>query len=223
MRPAARLLLATPALIAALPAAASEDTQYWQTLSLTVALPDSFKVQDEMVFRSGDARGFYELENSLLVGKKVNKKVTVWTGYVFNPLYNHGTFVRREHRLRQQVNIDSFAVIGKVKFSGRVRLETRWREGLAGTGWRLRPQVKASMPLTGKATVTFANETFINLNNTSFQSTDGFDRTRTSLSVGVPLSKKISLDFGYLNQHFFVPNAADNNDHVLTLGLSASI
>ncbi len=222
MRLASCLLAAIPALLSAAPALASEDTQYWQTMSVTAALPDNFKVQDEIVFRSSDARGFYELENSLLVGKKINKKVTIWTGYVFNPLYNHGTFVRREHRLRQQVNIDNFAVVGKVKFSGRVRLETRWREGLAGTGWRLRPQVKASMPLTGKATITLANESFINLNNTGFQTTDGLDRMRTSLSVGVPLSKKINLDFGYLNQHFFVPNAADNNDHVLTLGLSAS-
>jgi Protein of unknown function (DUF2490) len=222
MRSAACLLLAVPMLVTAAPALAGEDTQYWQTVTVNVALPDNFKLQNEAVFRSGDARGFYELENTLSVGRKVNKVVTVWLGYAFDPQYSHGTFIRREHRFRQQVNFDGFAMVGKVKLSARVRLEERWREGLAGTGWRLRPQIKASVPLVGKATLSVASEPFINLNNTVFQTTDGLDRMRNSISVSVPLSKQISFDFGYLNQHGFVPNGADTSDHVLTTGLSAS-
>ncbi|MEQ1498049.1 MAG: DUF2490 domain-containing protein [Novosphingobium sp.] len=200
----------------------ADDTQYWQTVTVTVALPDDFKVQNEAVFRSSDAKGFYELENSLSLGKKINKVTTLWLGYTFDPQYNHGTFTRREHRFRQQISFDGFAKAGKVKFSARLRLEERWREGLSGTGWRLRPQVKASMPLTGKATISVASEQFINLNNTVFQTTDGLDRMRNSISIGVPLGKRVNLDFGYLNQHGFVPSAADTDDHVLTLGLSAS-
>lgn len=205
---------ATPAL--------ADDTQYWQTVTVTVALPDNFKVQNEAVFRTSDAKGFYELENNFMVGKKVNKVTTLWLGYTFDPQYNHGTFTRREHRFRQQVNFDGFAVLGKVKLSGRVRLEERWREGLTGTAWRLRPQIKASMPLTGKATISVASEPFFNLNNTAFQTADGLDRMRNSISVGVPLGKHVNIDVGYLNQHGFVPNGPDTTDHVLTAGLSAS-
>ncbi len=221
-----RLIVATFATLSALatasPALASEDTQYWQTLSVSMALPSNFKVQDEIVFRTSDAKGFYELENATMVGYKVNKQVTIWTGYVHNPTYLHGDFKAMERRWRQQVNVDNFAVVGKVKFSGRVRLETRWRDNVAGTGWRLRPYVKASAPFVGKSTVSVTHESFVNLNTTSFQKTDGYDRMRNAISVSVPLNKKFSMDFGYLNQHGFVRNGPDSSDNVLTLGLSAN-
>lgn len=206
--------IATPAL--------ADDTQYWQTLTLNVALPDNFKAQNETVFRTSDAKGFYEIENNLMLGKKLNKMVTVWLGYTFDPQYSHGTFVRHEHRFRQQVSFDNFATVGKVHFSGRLRLEERWREGQAGTGWRLRPQAKATVPIAGKVTLSVSTEEFINLNNTVFQTTDGLDRMRNSIYVTVPLNKRFSLDVGYLNQHGFVPNGPDTSDNVVTAGINAS-
>lgn len=221
MRHTIRLLALAATFSIAAPAAAS-DTQYWQTLNVSVALPNNFKVSNETVLRSSDAKGFYEIENNFMVGKKVNKVVTLWLGYTFDPLYSHGTFVRREHRFRQQVSFDNFAVLGKVKFSSRLRLEERWRAGQTGTAWRLRPQIKATMPLVGKATLSLTNEDFIDLNNTGFQTVDGLERMRNAIYVTVPVSKKINIDFGYLNQHGFVPNAHDTSDNVLTAGLSAS-
>ena len=215
-------LLLVPALAIAAPAMAREDTQYWQTVTVNVALPSNFKIQNEIVLRTSDTRGFYEVENNLMVGKKLNKVVTVWLGYTFDPQYSHGTFIRREHRFRQQVNFDGFAMIGKVKLSGRVRLEERWREGLPGTAYRLRPQVKASVPIAGKTTLTVSSEPFFNLNNTGFQTVDGLERMRNAIYISVPLGKKVSVDFGYLNQHSFVPNGPDNSDNVLTAGITAN-
>lgn len=222
MRSLARVLTFAGLCAVASPTLASEDTQYWQTATLNIALPDGFKLQNETVFRTSEAKGFYEVENNFMVGKKVSKVTTLWLGYTFDPQYSHGTFTRREHRFRQQINFDSFAKLGKVKLSGRVRLEERWREGQPGTAFRLRPQIKASTPLIGKATVSLSVEPFINLNNTVFQTNDGLDRVRTGLSVGVPLSKQFSIDFGYLNQHTFAQHGTDNGDHVLTAGLTAS-
>ena len=221
MRHTTRLLALAATLGLSAPAVAS-DTQYWQTLNVGVALPDNFKISNETVLRSSDAKGFYEVENNFMVGKKVNKVVTLWLGYTFDPQYNHGAFRVREHRFRQQVNFDNFAVLGKVKLSGRLRLEERWREGLTGTAWRLRPQLKATAPIAGKVTLSVSSEAFLDLNNTAFQRVDGLERMRNAIYVTVPLSKKISIDFGYLNQHGFVPNGPDSNDHVLTTGLSAS-
>ena len=206
----------------AAPALASEDTQYWQTLNVSVAVPGNFKISNETVRRSSDARGFYEIENNFMIGKKVNKVVTLWLGYTFDPQYNHGTFRLREHRFRQQINFDNFAVLGKVKLSGRVRMEERWREGQPGTAWRLRPQLKASTPLARKTTISVSSEAFIDLNNTGFQTVDELERMRNAVYITVPLTKQISFDFGYLNQHAFVPNGPDNSDNVLTTGLSAS-
>ena len=215
-------LLLVPAHAIAAPAAAREDTQYWQNVTVNVALPSNFKIQNETVLRTSDTRGFYEVENNVMLGKKLNKVVTVWLGYTFDPQYSHGTFIRREHRLRQQVNFDGFAMIGKVKLSGRVRLEERWREGLPGTAYRLRPQVKASVPIAGKTTLTVSSEPFFNLNNTGFQTVDGLERMRNAIYISVPLGKKVSVDFGYLNQHSFVPNGPDNSDNVLTAGITAN-
>ena len=215
-------LVALIAATAATPALAKSDTQYWQTILVNAKLTADVVLSNETVFRSGDAKGFYEIENNFSVGKKLNKTVTVWLGYTFDPQYSHGTFTRREHRFRQQVNFDNVATLGKVKFSGRLRLEERWREGLAGTGWRLRPQVKATVPLAGKVTLSLANEDFINLNNTVFQTKDGLERMRNSISIGVPLGKHFAIDVGYLNQHGFVSNGPDTSDHVITTGLTAS-
>lgn len=217
-----KLAIAFPLVATAMPALASEDTQYWQTISVGVALPDDFKLSNETVFRTSDARGFYEVENSLMVGKKLDKHVTVALGYVFNPQYDHGDFVLREHRFRQQVSIDNFAKLGEVKLSGRVRLEERWREGISGTGWRLRPYVKASTPLAGKTSLTVSHESFFNLNKVPFQSVGGYDRMRNAVMVGIPIGKKFTFDIGYLNQHGFKRGGPDTSDHVFNAALNAS-
>lgn len=206
----------------ATPALASEDWQHWETLSVTVNLPDDFRISSETVARNSDARGLYEIEQAVMVGRKVSKKATVWAGYVFNPSYNHGDFRAREHRFRQQVNFDGVAKVGPFKVGGRLRMEQRWREGRTGTGWRLRPQVKASMPLVGKTSFALSHESFINLNTTSFQTVDGYERMRNSASVTTPLAKNVNLEVGYLNQHGFVRGGPDTSDHVLTAGLSAT-
>lgn len=210
------------AAMAATPAQAGEDTQYWQTISVNIGLTPNLRLMNENVFRSSEARGFYEIENVLLLGYKPSKQVTIAAGYVHNPTYLHGDFRVMEHRLREQVSVDNFAKLGPVKLSGRLRMEQRFRDGVSGTGWRLRPYLRASMPLAGKTTLNLSNETFVNLNTTTFQRVDGLDRMRNAVSINVPVSKKFGIDFGYLNQHGFVRGAADTSDHVITLGLSAS-
>lgn len=217
-----KIALALPVFVVASPALASDDEQYWQTLNVSVALPDDFKLSNETVLRSGNARGFYEIENNFMIGKKIDKNITAWLGYTFDPQYSHGDFVIREHRLRQQVSVDNFAKLGDVKLSGRLRLEQRWREGVSGTGWRLRPYVKASMPLVGKTSLSLSHESFVNLNTTRFQSVPGYDRMRNAVMLGVPVGKALSLDIGYLNQHGFKRGGPDSDDHVFNLVLNAS-
>ena len=120
------LPLAIPAFLAT-PSFAKSDTQYWQTLQVTVKLDKKFNVSNETVFRSSDAKGFYELENSLLLGYKANKKVTIQAGWVANPLYSHGSYTTMENRVRAQVTYDGLLMIGKAKLTGRARIESRWR------------------------------------------------------------------------------------------------
>ncbi|MDE2436580.1 MAG: DUF2490 domain-containing protein [Sphingomonadales bacterium] len=217
-----RILAALPVLCLATPALAGDDTQYWQTINLGVALSKDFKITNELVARSSDAKGFYELENTTMLNYKPSKQVTLAVGYVHNPTYLHSDFKVMEHRFREQVTVDNFAKVGAVKFSARLRAEQRWRDGLTGTGWRLRPYLKASMPFVGKSSLNLSHESFVNLNTTTFQKVDGYERMRNAVSVSAPLNKKFGIDFGYLNQAGFVRNGPNTMDHVFTVGISGS-
>ena len=207
------------------PALARSDFQQWATASVSVKASDAIRVQNELVARfSDDRNGLYEIENSLLVGYKLNDKVTAWAGYVHNPNYNAGDFTVMERRAREQLTFDNIAKLGKASLSARLRLEQRWRDGIDGTGWRARPYLKLGVALGGKSapTLNLTSETFLNFNSVSFQSQDGLDRMRTAASLSFPLSKTLKLEAGYLNQHRFVRNGPDNDDHALTgtIGLS---
>jgi len=206
--------VATPAL--------ADDPQAWATVNLQAGLGGNVRGASETTLRAGDARGFYEVEQSLMLGYKANKQVTLWAGYVFNPLYNHGSLTTTEHRFRQQVTFDNIARLGPMKLSARVRLEERWRDNLPGTGWRLRPYVKLSTPIHGKTNLNFTHESFVNLNTTGFQRQSGYERSRMGVTISTPIAKNVTIEAGYLNQHGFVRNGPDTDDHVGTLALSAN-
>lgn len=206
--------------------AAQDDSQLWTTANATVKLSDKFRLSQELVARFSDNRnGLYEIEAVTMLGYKPSKNLTISAGYVHNPQYSSGDFTRMEHRAREQVQFDNIAQIGHGKLSARLRLEQRWREHTDGTAWRMRPYVKYSLPLTksGKTNLNLSNETFINLDNTSFQTTDGFDRMRNQVSISTPLSSKFTVEAGYLNQYGFVRHGEDTMDHVATVSLSLNL
>ncbi|MBA2920404.1 DUF2490 domain-containing protein [Sphingomonas sp. MAH-20] len=221
------LILVSAAAISALatPAAAGSDAQLWSGVNGTVKLSDEFKLSQELVVRFSDNRnGLYEIESNTLLGYSVGKNVTLWAGYTHNPQYSGGDFTVMEHRAREQVTFDNVAKIGGGTLSGRLRLEQRWREGVDGTAWRVRPYVKYSLPFRAghKTALVLSHESFVNLNNTGFQKTDGLDRMRNAIAVTTPIAQHVSLEVGYLNQHGFVRGGPDTDDHAatITLGLS---
>lgn len=207
------------------PALAADDSQLWVNSTTTVKLADKWRVSEDLTFRFSDKRnGLYEIESNTLLGYVAAKGVTVWAGYTHDPQYAAGHFTIMEQRAREQVTFDNFAQLGTGKFNGRIRLEQRWRDGMHGTGWRLRPFVKYTLPFqkAKKPAFVLSLEPFINLNNTPFQSTDGLDRVRTFIGISIPVVKNAALEAGYLNQHTFVPHAPDNNDHVASFSLIAN-
>ncbi|HKX92559.1 MAG TPA: DUF2490 domain-containing protein [Sphingomicrobium sp.] len=136
-----------------------------------------------------------------------------------------GDFTVLEHRAREQVTFDNLARVGGGKLSARLRMEQRWREHFDGTAWRLRPYVKFSLPLAGgsKTSLTLSSETFVNLNSTSFQRQNGLDRMRNLIAINTPLTKAVSVEIGYLNQHGFVRGGEDSSDHVASVSLSLNL
>ncbi|MCL6683439.1 DUF2490 domain-containing protein [Sphingomonas alba] len=207
-------------------AEARDDNQLWTGATATVKVSDKFRISQEVVARFSDNRnGLYEVEAVTMLGYKPTKNVTIAAGYVHNPLYSSGDFTAMEHRAREQVQVDNFAQVGSGQLSARLRLEQRWREHADGTAWRARPYIKYAIPLTkdGKTNLNLSNETFINLKNTAFQAADGVDRMRNLISISTPLSGKLGIEAGYLNQYGFVKHGDDTMDHVATVTLSLNL
>lgn len=212
--------LAVPAI-----ARADVDTQAWGGFTVTAKIGEKGRISNETILRTGNTRGFYEIENNLMVGYKVDKTVTVWLGYTHDPNYLHSDFTVMEHRFRQQVNVDNFATLGKVRLSGRIRLEERWRENVADTAWRLRPFLKAALPVAakGKVQLVASHESFIDLNRTAFQAVNGEERMRNFIGINAPITKQLTVEAGYLNQHGIRPGKLDTSDHVASVSLTLAL
>lgn len=207
-------------------AQAREDEQLWTSANVNVKLSDKWRLQQELTTRFSDNRdGLYEVESVTLLGYRIAKDVTLAAGYVHNPQYSGGDFTVMEHRAREQVTFDNVARIGSGKLSARFRMEQRWREGVDGTGWRMRPYVKFSLPLAkgSKTSLVLSSEMFVNLNRTPFQRQDGLDRMRNLIAINTPLTKTLSAEIGYLNQHGFVRGGEDTTDHAASISLSLSL
>ena len=207
-------------------ARASSDSQIWTTQSVNWKLGNKWRLQEELVERFSDNRnGLYEIESNTLLGYKMSKSTTLWAGYTHDPQYSGGTFTVMEHRIREQVTFDNVVRLGGGKLSFRLRGEERWRHNVDATGWRLRPYVKYTLPLAkgSKTNLVLSAEPFINLNTTPFQTQSGLDRVRSLIAISTPISKKLTAEVGYLNQHSFVRGGPDTSDHVASFSLSLSL
>jgi hypothetical protein len=212
------------ALTVSAPAIAKSDSQIWGTANATVKLSDKWRLSQEIVTRFSDNRnGLYEVESNTLLGYKIGKSVTIAAGYTHDPQYLGGHFTVMEHRAREQLSIDNFATIGAGKLSGRLRLEQRFRDHGGGAGWRTRPYLKYSVPIAGKTNFNLSEEMFVNLNKNNFQRVTGVDRLRSLASISTPLTKTLTGEAGYMNQHGFVRGGPDNDDHIAYFGLSLSL
>ena len=210
--------------MAATPAYATSDEQLWTNLNATVKLSDHWRLSEEGTIRFSDNRkGLYEFESNTLLGYRLNKMVTLWAGYTHNPQYAAGDFTVMEHRAREQVTFDGFAKLGAGKLNGRMRFEQRWRDGIDGTGWRVRPYLKYSLPIAGKTALNLSSEPFFNLNTTSFQRKPGLDKVRNLITISTPLTKTLTGEAGYMNQHGFVRGGPDTSDNIAYFGLAISL
>ena len=205
-------------------ASASSDSQVWATASATIKVADKWRLSEELTTRFSDHRnGLYEIESNTLVGYRLSKVTTMWAGYTHDPQYSAGHFTVMEHRAREQATFDNILQLGRAKVSARIRLEQRWREGVDGTGWRLRPYLKVSVPIHGKTALNLSSEPFFDLNTTGFQRASGLDRVRNLISFSTPLTKRLTGEAGYMNQHGFVRGGEDSSDNIAYFALGLSL
>lgn len=220
-----RKALFPTALIAAalfLPTAAmaqQEDQELWLTTAATFKLADKTKLESDVVARFGnDAGGLYEVEINAMLLQDVGGGITLGGGYTRAISYSNGNVTRTEDRLRAQIGMAG--TLGKLKLSGRARLEYRMRSDGNDEGFRLRPQVKATLPVGGPFSLVAHHESFILLNDTDWGQMAGYERMRNFAGVNWKLNKTIAVEAGYLNQYNFGRDIRrDVMDHALAVSL----
>jgi hypothetical protein len=170
-------------------AANASDSQLWTGGSGTIKLSDKWNLSQDLTARfSHNKHGLYELEANTLVGYQITKTVSLWAGYDHDPQYSGGHFTIMEQRLVEHVPSSDLGKLGGGQLSGRIRLEQRWRDGQNGTGWRLRPSLRYTLPFSTRSKVglTLSEEPFFDLNTTSFQSAHGLERLRSLVAMTTP-------------------------------------
>jgi hypothetical protein len=207
--------------------AMASDAQHWEVISANVRFGDGWRASAENIVRNSQARGFYEIEQNVMIGHELGEKggplgLVFYVGYTHDPNYSHGDFKFMEHRIRQQLSADRLLTIGKLRFSGRLRLEQRWRDGVSGVAWRLRPYVKATLPVAGKVSLVAAHESFVSLDRDTFQTRVGEERMRNSVGFNIPLNRRFALEATYMNQHGFVPGGKDSSDNIASFEIKAN-
>lgn len=195
-------------------AARAGDGQVWVSAGASGTISGKVRGSIDSIGRY-DRDGLYEWVLSGAVGYRIDEHFTLWAGYVHKSAYANNR-TSTEQRARQDLTFDDIARIGPVRVGGRLRAEERWRDDRPGTGWRVRPQFKLTLPLRqdGPALVA-AVEGLVNLGEGAGQRA-GYDRTRASFGVQAPLSKAVRLDAGYLRQ---TTRGAETVD-AATLGLN---
>lgn len=218
-----RLLICVFSLL--LPSAAfaqEEDQELWLTTAATIKLADKTKLEGDVVARFGnDADGLYEVEVNAMLLHDVGGGITLGGGYTRAVNYANGNVTRTEDRLRAQVGMAG--ELGKLKLSGRMRLEYRMRSDGDDTGFRLRPQVKAVLPIGGPFSLVGHHESFILLDDTDWGQIAGYERMRNFAGINWKLNKTVAVELGYLNQYNFGRDIRrDGMDHALTMHLGLS-
>lgn len=204
------------AVLLVLPSAAeADDGQVW--LSSNARGPVFGRVElgvetTERFGRDGEG-GLYESENIAMLGFRFDR-ATLAAGYVRDIVY-HGGNATIEQRARQDLSVDHIIRIGPLGVGARLRMEERWRDGLSGTGVRIRPFVRLTLPVAGKLNLLASHESFVNLGSGAGQRR-GYDRARDFLGIGVPLTKRVGIEIGYLNQ--WTRNAHTVGAAAFTLG-----
>ena len=187
-------------LLAALPSIAeADDGQVWLSANARGPIAGRVELGVETIERFGrdGEGGLYESENVAMLGFRFDR-ATLAAGYVRDIAY-HGAGATIEQRARQDFSVDHLATIGGLVIGARLRAEERWRDGSSGTGVRIRPFVRLTLPVTGKLNLLASHESFVNLGGGAGQR-GGYDRARDFFGVGVPMTKRVRVEIGYLNQ-----------------------
>lgn len=215
-----RICLAFAALVAPAAAHAQQtDGQLWLQANATTRTGDATLTVETIGRFSDDAGGFFHAEVGGLASVPVAKGVDLAFGYRHVEDWDHGHALPNEERLRQMITV---AIGGG--FAVRARFEERFNSSGNEMGFRVRPQLRFTYPLTRSGLSLLAtHEAFVNANTTRWGQRRGYERMRNTIGLSIPLMKALRGDVGYLNQYRFGRHGArDRMDHAMTFALNYS-
>lgn len=204
-------LVATPA------TAAIDDFNQWTTVSVSGPLGSGGVLGSaEVVGRFvDDANRLGQVEARVQIGHRFSKSVTLWAGYVHVVTYAETARNGIEEQAVQQLSWNMGRFLGGT-LSSRTRFEQRFQRGASKIAFRVREQVRLSVPLHDQGpNAIFWVEPFVSLNDTALVRS-GIDQVRAFAGIDVPLFKRANLEAGYLNQYL---NRASGNrsNHTLSV------
>lgn len=165
----------------------------------------------------GDRLGQLLLRPGL--GVQIDPATTAILGYALVDTYPEGRPRIREHRIWQQLQTRIAGTPNKAVLISRTRLEQRFVEGQDDDAMRLRQFLRGQVWFGNKGlSLVGFTEAFIGLEATPWGQQTGLEQLRTFAGVGIPLSKQLTLEAGYLNQRLIRPGD-DRTNHVLNINL----
>jgi hypothetical protein len=211
--PLALLIAPTPAL------AVDEDALVWAAVTANGPLGGGVLFTGDTQARIGTGpQDFRQYLVRAGLGAEIAPHVAAHAGYGYFRTGRPGR-LSDEHRLWQQLGYPVLAGRGWT-LHGRTRLEQRFLDGADRASWRIRQQLRATVPLRPKGPeIVVGSEAFFNLNGPRGAPRSGFDRLRVQAGLSVPVARGLSLEPAYLNQ-FIRRRGRDLDEHILVTGLA---
>jgi hypothetical protein len=214
------LSAASAALLASFPAAArAQDVQSWNAVLVQGPVDGKLLIWAELQPRfTADVSRLGQLIVRTGLGVRLKGDIDLHAGYHFQHNNPAPGVTSDEHRFWQQVTVPVIRRRNGVVLVSRWRLEQRTFEGAKDMGWRGRMFWRLQAPLKGRGTAgpLVWSETFVAFDSTDWGARAGFDQQRSFIGWLQPLSPRLNLEAGYLNQQVNRPGR-DANNHVLNV------
>lgn len=179
--------------------ATAQNLQPWPTLQLSVPIAPRVSLSGETVQRiSADDRRAGQWRLRANANYNPSKRLALSVGYGRLVTYQSSGANGLENQINEQASWEVWR-IASIRLLSRTRLEERFIRGDDGTSWRLREQLRGELPLgRHAASLVLWTEPFVVVHHTRL-SRDTLSMIRTFVGVSAPLSRRVSVEGGYLN------------------------
>jgi hypothetical protein len=204
--------------------ATDDDVQVWPSVAVVVPLGERVEVRaDALLQMTTDLSRVGRQLARVVFGRSLNDRLTVGAGYTWTRVKNAAGSHYVEHRAVQEVALRVPVGLTAVVFSSRTRVEQRRRSLQPATAVRLRQLTRLDILLDHRGVRAVGwNEYFASLNSTDWSGRTGPGLMLNFAGIHVPVTRKIAIETGYLNQTIFV---AGRNDvgHVVAMFFAARL